>query len=90
MFEVMSIVYSTIKDDALRTSVHSILVDAKHIGTSDKAALKEEIDALRTKLESTIKDIEEATTKTLNNVNDTIPVKTKKEKSKKDVTGMRY
>ena len=47
IMEVMSIVYSTIKDDTMRNSVSSILISAKHAGDVTKAELEQEIEDLK-------------------------------------------
>ena len=51
MLEVQSIVYSTIKDDTIRNTVNSILVNAKYAETETREKLKNEISVLKTKLE---------------------------------------
>ena len=50
MMEVMSIVYSTIKDDAIRNSVSSVLVTAKHSSDATKAELEKQVDELKAEI----------------------------------------
>lgn len=58
LFEAQSQVWSTIKDDTIRTNVNTILTSAKHNETSTIVALKEEIAQLKTKLLSKTKELE--------------------------------
>ena len=50
MMEVMGIVYSTIKDDAIRNSVSSVLVTAKHASDITKAELEKQVDELKAEI----------------------------------------
>lgn len=50
MMEVMSIVYSTIKDDTIRNSVSSVLVTAKHASNVTKAELEKQVDELKAEI----------------------------------------
>ena len=82
MLEVQSIVYSTIKDDTIRTSVNSILINAKHSDTKSKVALQEEINNLKEQLENSVNSIGVAINDTLDKVSATSlgPINTEKHK----------
>lgn len=68
MLEVQSIVYSTIKDDNMRNSVNSILVNAKYSEASVRAKLQEEIEELKAKLAEATSKITEEVTETIDKV----------------------
>lgn len=68
MMEVQSIVYSTIKDDQLRNAVNSVLITAKHSGTSARAALEKEIELLKAELDATVQQIKHKTDETIDKV----------------------
>jgi hypothetical protein len=59
MLEVQSIVYSTIKDDTIRTSVNSILVQAKHSGAKAKADLAKELEEIKAKFHAMVQSTNE-------------------------------
>lgn len=65
MMEVMSIVYSTIKDDTIRNSVNSVLINAKHAGDVSKAQLEQQIELLKKELQASAQSVNE---KVLNTV----------------------
>ena len=68
MLEVQSIVYSTIKDETIRTTVNSILTNAKYTETATRAKLKEEVANLKDRLEKEterVKEITESATKNI-------------------------
>lgn len=68
IIEVLTIVYSTIKDENIRTSVNSILIAAKHSDTASKAKLQEEVDELKAVVEQKNKELDEAVTKIVDKV----------------------
>ena len=51
MLEVQSIVYSTIKDDAIRDAVNTILIAAKYTDNASRAKLQAELEALKKTIE---------------------------------------
>ena len=54
ILEVQRIVYSTIKDDTIRNSVNSILVDAAHSSTKVKMELQKELEDLKKNIKDTV------------------------------------
>lgn len=68
MLEVQSIVYSTIKDDAIRNSVNSILISAKHSDNASKIKLQEELDAIRAELKAKNDELDATVTKMMDKV----------------------
>lgn len=73
MLEVQSIVYSTIKDDNIRTGVNSILVAAKHSDAKSKAKLQSELDALRNELKAKNAELAETVSKMVEKVVTDVP-----------------
>ena len=67
ILEVQSLVYSTVKDEHLRTMIASILTDAKFIETATRAELELQIEALKEQIKekvAVIQDtVDDATTK---------------------------
>lgn len=67
ILEVQSLVYSTVKDEHLRTMIASILTDAKFIETATRAELESQIEALKEQIKekvAVIQDtVDDATTK---------------------------
>lgn len=84
VMEVMSIVYSTIKDDAIRNSVNSVLITAKHASDASKAKLEEEVDELKAKIEELTKVTTATVTETIDEI------KSKIIPTKSNVTNTRY
>lgn len=74
MLEVQTIVYSTIKDDTMRNSVNTILIDAKHCESSAKAKLQEELEELKAKLVETTTKIATEISETVDNVENVMHV----------------
>lgn len=66
MIEVQSIVYSTIRDENIRTTVNGLLVNAKYAETNSRAKLKREIEELRAKIASQASSMQEMVSKTAN------------------------
>ena len=56
--EVQSLVYSTIKDESIRTNVQSILTNAKYVEQTAKAKLQDEITVLKTQVEEQAKELQ--------------------------------
>lgn len=65
MLEVQSIVYSTIKDDNIRNTVNSLLVNAKYNETSSRVKLRQEIETLKIKVAEKIQEVSEDVDKTV-------------------------
>lgn len=61
MLEVQSLVYSTIKDDTIRSTVNSILVGAKYAETETRDALKRELENLKAQLDEETKKVQSIT-----------------------------
>ena len=57
ILEVQRIVYSTIKDDTIRNSVNSILVDAAHSSTKVKMELQKELEDLKKNIKDTVDSV---------------------------------
>ena len=57
ILEVQRIVYSTIKDDTIRNSVNSILVDAMHSSTKVKMELQKELEDLKKNIKDTVDSV---------------------------------
>lgn len=66
MIEVQSIVYSTIRDENIRTTVNGLLVNAKYAETNNRAKLKREIEELQAKIASQANSMREMVSKTAN------------------------
>jgi uncharacterized membrane-anchored protein YhcB (DUF1043 family) len=59
MLEVQSIVYSTIKDDTIRKTVNSLLVNAKYAETASRVKLQEEVESLKAKVDEKMREVAE-------------------------------
>lgn len=59
VLEVQSVVYSTIKDEAIRKNVSGILMDAKYAETATRASLEAEVESLRKKVNERIEVIKD-------------------------------
>lgn len=68
MLEVQNIVYATIKDDNIRTSVNSILIAAKHSDNASKIKLQEELDTLRDELKAKNAELDAAVNRVVEKV----------------------
>ena len=51
VLDVMSVVYSTLKDETVRNTVNNIIVNAKYAETNTKAALEQQVKELQEKVE---------------------------------------
>lgn len=66
MLDVQSIVYSTIKDDTIRTSVNNLLMNAKYNDSEVKSKIQNELEELKgavTSINEGIKKIEDSAVK---------------------------
>lgn len=79
MLEVQSIVYSTIKDDKMRTNVNTLLLNAKYSETSTRAQLQQEITDLKNKITTQTEDITKTVTDTQEKISSAIGVAAKVE-----------
>lgn len=82
--EVQSLVYSTIKDESIRSNVQGILTNAKYIEQTAKAKLQDEISTLKTRVEEQATELQkviEAATKKVNEITTTEKTKTTKKQS---------
>lgn len=72
VLEVMSIVYGSIKDEKVRSTVNSLLVNAKYAESTTRAELQRQIvelkSIIKTQLEQLNKDVEERVEKVTNTV----------------------
>lgn len=76
MLEVQGIVYATIKDDAIRNSVNSVVIAAKHCDASSKVKLQEELESLRAELKAKNEELDAAVNKVVEKVIADVPVTT--------------
>lgn len=74
MLEVQGIVYATIKDDAIRNSVNSVVIAAKHCDASSKVKLQEELESLRAELKAKNEELDAAVNKVVEKVIADVPV----------------
>ena len=51
VLEVMSIVYSTLKDETIRTAVNNIIINAKYSETATRVELEKQVEELKLKVE---------------------------------------
>lgn len=82
--EVQSIVYSTIKDESIRSNVQGILTNAKYIEQTAKAKLQEEISTLKTRVEEQATELQkviETATQKVNEITTTEKTKVTKKQS---------
>jgi hypothetical protein len=72
VLEVMSIVYGSIKDEKVRSTVNSLLTNAKYAESTTRAELQRQIvelkSIIKTQLEQLNKDVEERVEKVTNTV----------------------
>ena len=68
ILEVQSIVYSTIKDEKIRNTVNSLLVNAKYCETTSRAKLQQEVEELREKVAEKMNEVTQDVDKTVNAV----------------------
>ena len=82
--EVQSLVYSTIKDESIRSNVQGILTNAKYIEQTAKAKLQEEISTLKTRVEEQATELQkviETATQKVNEITTTEKAKVTKKQS---------
>ena len=68
MLEVQNIVYSTIKDDSIRNTVNSIIVNAKHKSDVTKAQLEKELEELKAEFDNFVASTGNTISETVNKV----------------------
>ena len=68
MLEVQSIVYSTIKDEKIRSTVNSILTNAKYTETATRAELQRQVEELRAMVASKTSELNAVVNKTVQDV----------------------
>lgn len=68
ILEVQSIVYSTIKDENIRNTVNSLLINAKYSESNARAKLRQEVEDLKSKVHEKINDVVNDVDKTVNAV----------------------
>ena len=83
MLEVQNIVYATIKDDAIRNAVNSVIVSAKHSDANSKIKLQEELDKLRDELKTKNAELDAAVSKVVEKVVAEVPATTASTPKKK-------
>lgn len=91
MLEVQSIVYSTIKDDNIRNTVNSILINAKYAESTSRAKLQQEVEELKQKVAEKMNEVSEQVDKTVDVVKGIVNVEDtphSEQESSKDM--MRY
>lgn len=85
MLEVQSIVYSTIKDESIRTSVNNILLSAKYSEEEIQNSLQKQIDELKAKIKENAEVmqtvVDESATKLAETTEKIVEVKNKTKKS---------
>lgn len=73
MVEVQNIVYSTIKDDAVRTAVNTVLLNAKYSDNGSKLKLQEEVAALKEEISSKNEELNKALEAMVERVSSEVP-----------------
>lgn len=73
MVEVQNIVYSTIKDDAVRTAVNTVLLNAKYSDNGSKLKLQEEVAALKEEISSKNEELNKALAAMVERVSSEVP-----------------
>lgn len=66
MLEVQSVVYSTIKDEKIRNTVNSLLLNAKYSESISRAKLQKEVESLRDKVAEKMSDVQTMVDNTAN------------------------
>lgn len=89
MLEVQSVVYSTIKDDKIRNTVNSLLINAKYSENASRAKLQKEVESLRAKVAEKMNDVQNIVDNTADVVKGIVDIKTQSHISDDD-TVMRY
>lgn len=89
MLEVQSVVYSTIKDDKIRNTVNSLLVNARYSESTSRAKLQKEVESLRAKVAEKMNDVQNIVDSTADVVKGIVDLKTQSHIPNDD-TIMRY
>ena len=66
MLEVQSVVYSTIKDERIRSTVNSLLVNAKYSESASRARLQAEVESLKARVAEKMADVKDIVDNTAN------------------------
>lgn len=75
MLEVQSVVYSTIRNENMRSAVNNVIMNAKHAETPTRAKLKQEAEALRKNVEDTVNKVMEEVSKSAGIIESTVGLK---------------
>ena len=86
MLEVQSIVYSTIKDEKVRSTVNNLLVNAKYAETATRAELQKQVEELKAKVAEQVDQLN----KTVETVSDSVVKIVKGDTEHTDETVTRY
>ena len=86
MLEVQSIVYSTIKDEKVRSTVNNLLVNAKYAETATRAELQKQVEELKAKVAEQVEQLN----KTVETVSDSVVKIVKGDSEPTDETVTRY
>lgn len=89
MLEVQSVVYSTIKDDKIRNTVNSLLINARYSENASRAKLQKEVESLRAKVAEKMNDVQNIVDSAADVVKGIVDIKTQPNISDDD-TIMRY
>ena len=68
MFDLYSVVYSTVRDDTVREAANNILMKAKYSSDVSKEMLEKQVEELKTKMSEKISDMQNAVDETVNDV----------------------
>ena len=72
MLDVQSVVYSTLKDESVRTTVNNILTNAKYNETTTRAKLKEELQSLKALVANKVNDVVDTVEKVVDNTSEIV------------------
>ena len=89
MLDVQSVVYSTIKDDKIRNTVNSLLVNARYSESTSRAKLQKEVESLRAKVAEKMNDVQNIVDSTADVVKGIVDLKSQSHIPNDD-TIMRY
>lgn len=68
MFDLYTVIYSTLRDDTVREAANSILMKAKYNSDMTKEQLEKQVEELEAKMSEKIADIQNAVNETVNDV----------------------
>ena len=74
IIDVQTIVYSTIRDDAVRQNVNTLLNNARYRDTNTKEQLQMQIDELRSTYSSTVEQMNKTVDEAVNKVSDILNI----------------